>query len=300
VTRPPRKPPERLRQPLSALGAHQPIDWHEWGDAAFRSAPPNPRHAPSSSIFAPSVATGATSSTRKLRERRNRQKIINEQFRRRKSRSRRAPRRRLPLPIRRQRHFRPGRLAAHRLFCFPTANPFLAAPIFRPTTKWAAPDSAAFFSPSPILTAISAPNSSAPPLPRRPPSHKRSLHWRTRRLRRACARTERLIDAIDKRRFLSLFRTLCSAVRIIKDVKAIVEKKRIAWRVCGLIGFQSLGNVPVDVQALNVRFAVGGACSSGFAEEQALRISIVRPDLRRRKSSSQDLPVVRHEKPIRL
>src|SRR6266478_5624571 len=111
--RPSRKPPERLRQPLPAfrrppahrlarMGRRRLCPRQIRGQAhppRYRRGlvPLVPRHRP-----------------RKLRERRssqNHQRAI----RRRESRPRRAPRRRLQLSIRRQRHFRPGRLAAHRL-----------------------------------------------------------------------------------------------------------------------------------------------------------------------------------------
>jgi kynureninase len=64
----------------------------------------------------------------------------------------------------------------------------------------------------------------------------------------------------------------------IKDVKAIVEKAHRVGALVVMDCFQSLGNVPVDVQALNVDFAVGGVLKwlCGGAGTSYL---YVRPDL---------------------
>src|SRR6266704_3078240 len=59
------------------------------------------------------------------------------------------------------------------VFCSLTENRFLAAPISRLKTRWVAPDSAAFFLPSPIPTATSALSSNAPPTHSPTPSRKR-------------------------------------------------------------------------------------------------------------------------------
>jgi kynureninase len=70
--------------------------------------------------------------------------------------------------------------------------------------------------------------------------------------------TERLVEAIDEETLLVPISHVVFRSSYIKDVKAIVEKAhRVGARVV-LDCFQSLGNVPVDVQALNVDFAVGG------------------------------------------
>ena len=70
--------------------------------------------------------------------------------------------------------------------------------------------------------------------------------------------TERLLDAIDEQTLLVpishvVFRSAC-----IKDAKAIIEKAHRVGAHVVLDAFQSLGNVPVDVQALNADFATGG------------------------------------------
>jgi len=69
---------------------------------------------------------------------------------------------------------------------------------------------------------------------------------------------ERLLDAIDEETLLVPISHVVFRSSFIKDVKAITEKAhRVGARVV-MDCFQSLGNVPVDVQALNVDFAVGG------------------------------------------
>jgi len=70
--------------------------------------------------------------------------------------------------------------------------------------------------------------------------------------------TERLIDAIDEETLLVPISHVVFRSSYIKDVKAIIEKAHKVGAHVVLDAFQSLGNVPVDVQALNVDFAVGG------------------------------------------
>jgi kynureninase len=90
--------------------------------------------------------------------------------------------------------------------------------------------------------------------------------------------TERLLDAIDEETLLVPISHVVFRSSYIKDVKAITEKAhRVGARVV-MDCFQSLGNVPVDVQALNVDFAVGGVLKwlCGGAGTSYL---YVRPDL---------------------
>src|SRR4029077_4670480 len=90
--------------------------------------------------------------------------------------------------------------------------------------------------------------------------------------------TQRIIDAIDEETLLVPISHVVFRSSYIKDVKAIVEKEhRVGARVV-LDCFQSMGNVPVDVQALNVDFAVGGVLKwlCGGAGTSYL---YVRPDL---------------------
>jgi kynureninase len=70
--------------------------------------------------------------------------------------------------------------------------------------------------------------------------------------------TGRLVDAIDEETLLVPISHVVFRSSYIKDVKAIVEKAHKVGALVVLDCFQSLGNVPVDVQALNVDFCVGG------------------------------------------
>jgi len=70
--------------------------------------------------------------------------------------------------------------------------------------------------------------------------------------------TERLLEAIDDETLLVPISHVVFRSSYIKDVKAIVEKAHRVGALVVLDAFQSLGNVPVDVQALNVDFATGG------------------------------------------
>jgi kynureninase len=90
--------------------------------------------------------------------------------------------------------------------------------------------------------------------------------------------TERLIAAIDEETLLVPISHVVFRSSFIKDVKAIVEKAHQVGAHVVLDCFQSMGNVPVDVQALNVDFAVGGVLKwlCGGAGTSYL---YVRPDL---------------------
>jgi kynureninase len=90
--------------------------------------------------------------------------------------------------------------------------------------------------------------------------------------------TERLIAAIDEETLLVPISHVVFRSSFIKDVKAIVEKAHRVGAHVVLDCFQSLGNVPVDVQALNVDFAAGGVLKwlCGGAGTSYL---YVRPDL---------------------
>ena len=57
----------------------------------------------------------------------------------------------------------------------------------------------------------------------------------------------------------------------VNDARAIIEKAHQVGAHVVLDTFQSLGSVPVDVQALNVDFACGGVL--GFAVDRAWRTS---------------------------
>jgi kynureninase len=90
--------------------------------------------------------------------------------------------------------------------------------------------------------------------------------------------TQRIIDAIDEETLLVPISHVVFRSSYIKDVKAIIEKAHSVGAHVVLDCFQSLGNVPVDVQALNVDFAVGGVLKwlCGGAGTSYL---YVRPDL---------------------
>jgi kynureninase len=69
---------------------------------------------------------------------------------------------------------------------------------------------------------------------------------------------ERLLDAIDETTLLVPISHVIFRSAYINDAKAIVEKAHTVGAHVVLDAFQSLGTVPVDVQALNVDFACGG------------------------------------------
>lgn len=70
--------------------------------------------------------------------------------------------------------------------------------------------------------------------------------------------TERMLDAIDEQTLLVPISHVVFRSSYIKDAKAIIEKAHRVGAHVVLDCFQSLGNVPVDVQALNTDFATGG------------------------------------------
>lgn len=93
--------------------------------------------------------------------------------------------------------------------------------------------------------------------------------------------TERLLDAIDEQTLLVPISHVVFRSSYIKDVEAIVEKAHRVGALVVLDCFQSLGNVPVDVQKLDVDFATGGVLKwlCGGAGTSYL---YVRPDLGRK------------------
>jgi kynureninase len=93
--------------------------------------------------------------------------------------------------------------------------------------------------------------------------------------------TERLLDAIDEETLLVPISHVVFRSSFIKDVKAIIEKAHRVGAYVVVDAFQSLGNVPLDVQAINADFAVGGVLKwlCGGAGTSYL---YVRPDLARK------------------
>src|SRR6202162_5185649 len=69
---------------------------------------------------------------------------------------------------------------------------------------------------------------------------------------------ERLLDAIDEQTLLVPVSHVIFRSAYIQDAKAIIEKAHKVGALVLLDTFQSLGTVPVDVQALNVDFVCGG------------------------------------------
>ena len=70
--------------------------------------------------------------------------------------------------------------------------------------------------------------------------------------------TESLLDAIDEQTLLVPISHVVFRSAYIKDAKAIIEKAHRVGAHVVLDTFQSLGTVPVDVQALNPDFVTGG------------------------------------------
>jgi kynureninase len=90
--------------------------------------------------------------------------------------------------------------------------------------------------------------------------------------------TERLLDAIDEETLLVPISHVVFRSSYINDAKAIIEKAHRVGAHVVFDTFQSLGNVPVDVQELNADFTVGGVLKwlCGGAGTSYL---YVRPDL---------------------
>ncbi len=89
---------------------------------------------------------------------------------------------------------------------------------------------------------------------------------------------ERLLDAIDEQTLLVPVSHVIFRSSYIQDVKAIIEKAHKVGAHVVLDTFQSLGTVPVDVQALNVDFACGGVLK-WLCGGPGVGYLYVRPDL---------------------
>ena len=90
--------------------------------------------------------------------------------------------------------------------------------------------------------------------------------------------TERLLAAIDEETLLVPISHVIFRSAYINDAKAIVEKAHRVGAMVVLDTFQSLGTVPVDVQALNVDFACGGVLK-WLCGGPGVAYLYVRPDL---------------------
>ena len=89
---------------------------------------------------------------------------------------------------------------------------------------------------------------------------------------------ERLLDAIDEQTLLVPVSHVIFRSAYIQDAKAIIEKAHNVGAHVVLDTFQSLGTVPVDVQALNVDFACGGVLK-WLCGGPGVAYLYVRPDL---------------------
>jgi kynureninase len=92
---------------------------------------------------------------------------------------------------------------------------------------------------------------------------------------------ERLLDAIDEQTLLVPVSHVIFRSSYIQDAKAIIEKAHKVGAHVVLDTFQSLGTVPVDVQALDVDFACGGVLK-WLCGGPGVGYLYVRPDLGRK------------------
>src|SRR5579864_4830898 len=92
--------------------------------------------------------------------------------------------------------------------------------------------------------------------------------------------TERLLDAIDEDTLLVPESHVLFRSAFINDAKAIVDRAHRVGAYVLLDTFQSLGTVPVDVEALNVDFACGGVLK-WLCGGPGTSYLYVRPDLAR-------------------
>jgi len=89
---------------------------------------------------------------------------------------------------------------------------------------------------------------------------------------------ERLLDAIDERTLLVPISHVIFRSAYINDAKAIIDRAHKVGARVVLDTFQSLGTVPVDVQALNVDFVCGGVLK-WLCGGPGVGYLYVRPDL---------------------
>ncbi|HTA23185.1 MAG TPA: aminotransferase class V-fold PLP-dependent enzyme [Terriglobales bacterium] len=89
---------------------------------------------------------------------------------------------------------------------------------------------------------------------------------------------QRLLDAIDETTLLVPISHVIFRSAFIQDAKAIIDKAHKVGALVVLDTFQSLGTVPVDVQALNTDFACGGVLK-WLCGGPGVGYLYVRPDL---------------------
>jgi kynureninase len=92
---------------------------------------------------------------------------------------------------------------------------------------------------------------------------------------------QRLLDAIDETTLLVPISHVIFRSAFIQDAKAVIEKAHKVGALVVLDTFQSLGTVPVDVQALNTDFACGGVLK-WLCGGPGVGYLYVRPDLGKR------------------
>jgi kynureninase len=90
--------------------------------------------------------------------------------------------------------------------------------------------------------------------------------------------TQRLLDAIDEHTLLVPISHVIFRSAFINDARAIIDKAHRVGALVVLDTFQSLGTVPVDVQALNVDFACGGVLK-WLCGGPGVAYLYIRPDL---------------------
>ena len=90
--------------------------------------------------------------------------------------------------------------------------------------------------------------------------------------------TQRMIDAIDEHTLLVPMSHVIFRSAYVQDAKAIIEKAHKVGALVVLDTFQSLGTVPVDVQALDADFACGGVLK-WLCGGPGVGYLYVRPDL---------------------
>jgi kynureninase len=90
--------------------------------------------------------------------------------------------------------------------------------------------------------------------------------------------TDRLLDAIDEQTLLVPISHVIFRSAYINDAKAIIDKAHKVGAHVVLDTFQSLGTIPVDVNALNVDFACGGVLK-WLCGGPGVAYLYVRPDL---------------------
>ena len=93
--------------------------------------------------------------------------------------------------------------------------------------------------------------------------------------------TERLLDAIDEHTLLVPISHVIFRSSFVQDARAIIEKAHRVGAYVLLDTFQSLGSVPVDIQALNADFACGGVLK-WLCGGPGVAYLYVRPDLGRK------------------